>query len=86
MSGLKGEAEHMRTPREFMLPSADLAATRRSSREREPTMTRRLLRHSLVSGFAALAIAGQKGYHGVAIASRLPIRRSWTKAVMGLDD
>ena len=37
-------------------------------------------------GLTALAIAGQKGYHGVAIASRLPIRRSWTKAVMGLDE
>ncbi len=37
-------------------------------------------------GFPHLAIAGQKGYHGVAIASRLPFERSWTRRIAANPD
>lgn len=37
-------------------------------------------------GYAHLAEFGQKGYHGVAIISRLPFQTSWSKAFCGKGD
>lgn len=37
-------------------------------------------------GYGHIAEFGQKGYHGVAIVSRLPFRRSYSKSFCGKDD